>query len=323
VEKPEQLFRLTSINREGRTNDWFSYPTFKSLLEDNQTLSGLIAFHSLGNLDFVAGGKGELARGQAVSSRYFTTLGVRAILGRTITDADENASATPVAVISYGYWTSRFNRSASAVGAAVVLNGAPFTVIGVMPPEFFGLEPGQLVDVSIPLTSVALVQPQFAAAASPYDILTAPFRNWLHIMARLKEGQTESQAKANLAPIYEQAIREAAAGMHGLAFDSPGARRAFAEFRIELEPGSRGLTALRQQFSKPLTFLLASRARMWRTYCSQTEALARRNLRCASRWVPAAHGLFDSCLRKVCCWRQGAVQSAWFWHSPGAGRSQD
>ena len=258
VEKPEQLFRLTSINREGRTSDWFSYPTFKSLLEDNQTLSGLIAFRSLGNLDFVVGGKGELARGQAVSASYFTTLGVRAILGRTITDEDENASATPVAVISYGYWTSRFNRSASAVGAAVVLNGAPFTVIGVMPPEFFGLEPGQPVDVSIPLTSVALVQPQFAAAASPYDILTAPFRNWLHIMARLKEGETEIQAKANLAPIYEQAIREAAEGMRGLAFDSPGARRAFAEFRIELEPGSRGLTALRQQFSKPLTFLLAT-----------------------------------------------------------------
>jgi predicted permease len=257
VEKPEQLFRLTSINKEGRTNDAFSYPTFKSLLENNQTLSGLIAFRSLGNLDFVVSGKGELARGQAVSASYFTTLGVRAILGRTITDADETGSATPVAVISYGYWTSRFNQSASAVGAAVVLNGAPFTVIGVMRPEFFGLEPGQPVDVSIPLTSVALVQPQFAAAASPYDILTAPFRNWLHIIARLKEGETESQAKANLAPIYEQAMRDAAEGMHGLAFDSPGARSAFAEFRIELEPGSRGLTALRQQFSKPLMFLLA------------------------------------------------------------------
>ena len=257
VEKPEQLFRLTSIDKEGRTNDAFSYPTFKSLLENNQTLSGLIAFRSLGNLDFVVSGKGELARGQAVSAGYFTTLGVRAMLGRAITAADEIGSPTPVAVISYSYWTRRFNRGESAIGAAIVLNGAPFTVIGVTPPDFFGLEPGQSVDVSIPLTSVALAQPQFAAAGTPYDILVAPFRNWLHIVARLKGGQTEAQAKANLAPIYAQAVRQAADGLRGLPIDSPGARSAVAEFRIELEPGSRGLTALRQQFSKPLIFLMA------------------------------------------------------------------
>ncbi len=257
VEKPEQLFRLTSINKEGRINDAFSYPTFKSLLENNQTLSGLIAFRSLGNLDFVVSGKGELARGQAVSAGYFTTLGVRAMLGRAITVADEIGSPTPVAVISYSYWTRRFNRGESAIGAAIVLNGAPFTVIGVTPPDFFGLEPGQSVDVSIPLTSVALAQPQFAAAGTPYDILVAPFRNWLHIVARLKGGQTEAQAKANLAPIYAQAVRQAADGLRGLPIDSPGARSAVAEFRIELEPGSRGLTALRQQFSKPLIFLMA------------------------------------------------------------------
>jgi predicted permease len=256
VEKPEQLFEVTSINKEGRTNDFFSYPTFKTLLENNQTLSGLIAFHPLGNLDFVLNGRGELARGQAVSAGYFTTLGVRAVVGRTITAADETGGAAPVAVISYRYWTSRFRRSASAVGAAIALNGAPFTVIGVTPPEFFGLEPGQAVDVSIPLTSVALAKPQFAAAGSPYDILVAPFRNWLHLMARLRDGETEAQAKANLAPIYEQAVRQAANGLRGLPFDSPGGRSAVAEFRIQLEPGSRGLMALRQQFSKPLMFLI-------------------------------------------------------------------
>jgi predicted permease len=257
AEKPEQLFRLTSINREGRTNDSFSYPTFKALAENNQTLSGLIAFCSLGNLDFVVGGRGELARGQAVSASYFTTLGVSAILGRTITAVDEAGSAAPVAVISYAYWTSRFHRSESAVGAAIVLNGAPFTVIGVTPPEFLGLEPGQSVDVSIPLTRVAQVQPQFAATGSPYDIMVAPFRNWLRIVARLKDGQTEIQAKANLAPVYAQAMRQAADGLRGLPIDSPGARSAVAEFSLELEPGSRGLTALREQFSKPLMFLMA------------------------------------------------------------------
>jgi hypothetical protein len=91
---------------------------------------------------------------------------------------------------------SWFQKETPAVGA--VLNGAPFAIIGVTPPEFFGLEPGQSVDVSIPLTSVATVQPQFAAAGSPFDVLAAPFRHWLHLMVRLRDGQTEVQALAKL-----------------------------------------------------------------------------------------------------------------------------
>src|SRR6266436_6485367 len=177
VQRPEQLFRLINVSKDGKTIDAFSYPTFELIQENNQTLSGVIAFHPLGIVDFVVNGKGELAHAQAVSGSYFTTLGVKPIFGRTITTADEARGASQVAVISYGYWTRRFNRDPSVVGAEIVLNGAPFAIIGVTPPEFFGLEPGQSVDVSIPLTSVATVQPQFAAAGSPFDVLTAPFRH--------------------------------------------------------------------------------------------------------------------------------------------------
>ena len=216
VQRPEQLFRLIDVSKEGKTIDAFSYPTFKLIQENYQTLSGVIAFHPLRIVDFVVNGKGELAHAQAVSGSYFTTLGVKPIFGRTIATADEARGASQVAVISYGYWTRRFNRDPSVVGAEIVLNGAPFAIIGVTPPEFFGLEPGQSVDVSIPLTSVATVQPQFAAAGSPFDVLTAPFRHWLHLMVRLRDGQTEVQALANLGPIYEQAMRQAADGMRGL-----------------------------------------------------------------------------------------------------------
>jgi putative ABC transport system permease protein len=257
VQKPEQLYRLTSINIEGKANDAFSYPTFKLLEANNQTLSGVIAFRPLGNVDFVVNGNAELARGQAVSGSYFKTLGVKPILGRTITAEDDVRGANPVAVISYGYWKARFNRSPSVAGAGITLNGAAFTVIGVTPPEFFGLEPGESVDVSIPLGSFPVVQPQFAAAGTPFDVLTAPFRHWLHLMARLKDGETEPRALANLGPVYEQAMRQAAEGMPGLPFDSPRARKEFHETRIQLESASRGLTALREQFSKPLMFLMA------------------------------------------------------------------
>ena len=257
VQKPEQLFRLTSVDKEGRINDSFSYPTFKLLAANNQTLSGLIAFHPLRSVDFVVSGKAELARAQAVSDTYFTTLGVKPILGRTITTEDEARGAAPVAVISYGYWTRRFNRNPSVVGTAVILNEAPFTIIGVTPPEFFGLETGESVDVSIPLTSLAAVRPQIALSGSPYDILTASFRNWVHLMARLKDSEVEARALANLEPIYTQAMSQAAEALRGLPFDSPGTRKELAELRLQMEPGSRGLTALRERFSKPLMFLMA------------------------------------------------------------------
>jgi predicted permease len=76
-------------------------------------------------------------------------------------------------------------------------------------------------------------------------------------MVRLRDGQTEVQALANLGPIYEQAMRQAAEGMRGLPFDSPSARSELAQSRLKLESGSRGLAALREQFSKPLAFLVA------------------------------------------------------------------
>src|SRR5260370_16412476 len=76
-------------------------------------------------------------------------------------------------------------------------------------------------------------------------------------MVRIRDGQTEVQALASLGTIYEQAMRQAAEGMRGLAFDSPRARRDLAQSRFKLESGSRGLAALREQFSKPLAFLMA------------------------------------------------------------------
>src|SRR5260370_32215833 len=75
-------------------------------------------------------------------------------------------------------------------------------------------------------------------------------------MVRIRDGQTEVQALASLGTIYEQAMRQAAEGMRGLAFDSPRARRDLAQSRLKLESGSRGLAALREQFSKPLAFLM-------------------------------------------------------------------
>jgi predicted permease len=258
VAAPEQLVHLTVGSPAKASDDSFSYPTFKQFCDHNQVFSGVLAFRGLENLEFDVNDHVGLAKGQAVSGNYYSVLGVNTILGRTITpDDDQVAGGGPVAVISHGYWTARFNRDPSAVGKAIALNGSPFTLIGVTPPEFFGLEPGDSVDVSIPISMVAQVKPDWAATGTPYSVLSAPFRNWLHLIARLKSGVTEQRALANSDSIFRQAMRTAADALAGLPFDSPRSRQMFLQTRLHLEPGGRGLAALRRQFSKPLLILMA------------------------------------------------------------------
>jgi predicted permease len=258
VADPEQLVQFKSMSPGFGLNDAFSYPAFKTFRDRNQVFSGVLAFRKLHDVDFEVDGQGGLANGQLVSGGYFSTLGVNAILGRTILPEDETvAGQSPVAVISYDYWRARFALDPAVIGRKIVLNNAPFTIVGVTQPEFFGLQPGERIDVSVPLTTITLARPDFAAAGTPYDTLKAPFRNWLYVMGRLQPGVTRERATANLQSLFAQANREAADGLNGLPFDSPAARKAMLGTKLQLDSGGQGLAALRQQFSKPLWVIMA------------------------------------------------------------------
>ncbi|HXJ96534.1 MAG TPA: ABC transporter permease [Terriglobia bacterium] len=252
VTSPERLVHLFSVTADGGTNDYFSYPTYKTLRDQNHVFSDVFAFRALGDVDFEVDGHGELAQGQAVTGNY------HAVLGRTINPADDRVRAgSPVAVISYRYWERRFGRDPSVLDKNIVLDNVPFRVIGVTAPEFFGLEPGQAVDVWIPLAEYAQIRPGIAAIGTPYDIFEAAYRNSIRIMARLKPGVTEAKAQADLAPIFQQALQRVADSLIGLPFDSPQGHKLLLTTRLEVEAGGRGLASLRERFSKPLLTLTA------------------------------------------------------------------
>ena len=122
----------------------FSYPIYQSIRARNTAFSDVLGFADADQpLNVNAFGLSGLAKGEYVSGNYFSTLGVGAALGRTFVPADDNAGASPVAVISYAYWTSRFGGDPSTVGKAITVNSVPFTLIGVTAPEFFGLQAGR------------------------------------------------------------------------------------------------------------------------------------------------------------------------------------
>jgi predicted permease len=258
VRDPEQLVQLMSISPTFPVNDAFSYPEFKAFRERPQVFAGVLAFRRQRNIDFEVDGQGGLANGQLVSGNYFSVLGAKAIRGRTLLPEDESvAGQNPVAVIGYDFWRSRFALDPAIVGKKVLLNNSAFTVVGVTEPEFYGVQPGERIDVSVPLTTIALLNPGFADAGGPYDTLKAPFRNWLYVIGRLQPGVAPEMATASLQPVFAQCLRDAAAGLTGLPFDSPATRQAFLELKLQLNPASQGLSALRSQFSRPLWVVMA------------------------------------------------------------------
>ena len=235
------------------TSTSFSYPIFESIRERAQAFSSVLAFADIDRLNVAGGGQADLAQGQLVSGDFFSTLGVPACIGRTIVLSDDTEGASPVAVISYGYWKRRFGGDPLAVGKPVLLNGVPFTLVGVTVPEFFGVQPGSSTDVWIPLHTQPKIDPGWTAYANPGEVSRFIARDdwWVLIMGRLNPGVTEQQAR----PALDVIVQQNSAGI-----EPPPTRRspeiALGPPKVELIPAGGGLGALRREFSQPLFVLM-------------------------------------------------------------------
>src|SRR6266702_2423422 len=246
---------LVTVGNPARVHSWgtgtprtdvFSYPLYRELRDNNRVFSSLLASSNLGNLRIATAGGPETASGRLVTENYFETLGVEALLGRTFTaDDGPTPGSDPVLVISYGYWQRRFFADASVIGRKIRLNNYPFTIIGVAPPGFFGEVVGDRPDLCAPM----MIQPQLL-----------PGRNFLEsvndaallLIGRLP-GVTVEQARTNVNEVVKQALTVTLN-----ARMSSDDRKAIqnAKIAVEVSPGSRGLSKLRQQFSTPLLLLL-------------------------------------------------------------------
>jgi predicted permease len=233
------------------TSTSFSHPAFEDIRARNQVFSGVLGFADAGRLNVSVDGQPGWAVGQFVSGDYFPTLGIQAFLGRTIAPADDRLSARPAAVISYGYWAQRFGRAPAVAGRTITVNGVPFILVGVTPPEFFGPQPGTAIDLWIPLHTQPQVTPGWTEPGVPKTaIFTAQDNWWVVIMGRLKQGITAHRAQAELDLIVRQNIAAIAPPPRsaGISLETP---------RVDLAPAGKGLNALRQQFSRPLFVLMA------------------------------------------------------------------
>jgi putative ABC transport system permease protein len=202
VSDPERLVFVFN----GPVGSVFSYPDYTAVRDQNNVLDGLIAWGGI-TASLNSNDQTDLVTGAIVTGNFFDVLGVHAQLGRVITTEDDKTpGAHPVAVISQGLWQGRFAGDPNIIGRQLLLNGNNFTVIGVLPKGFDGLQLGITRDLYVPMMMQATMRPPRAGYSGEMnpDLLQMRTNRWLFSVGRLKPGVTEAQAQSSLALITKQ-----------------------------------------------------------------------------------------------------------------------
>ena len=251
VHAPQELVaigdpgRTNSLSQGSPRSDMMSYPLYKDVRDNSTIFTGVAASGRTPRLDAQidsANSGFEHPRGRMVSANYFSVLGVGAAVGRVFDGTEDNViGAAPVAVISDGYWTRRFQRSASAVGRTVVMNGVRFTIIGVTPPGYTGEIVGQEYDLWIPVS----MQPAITPSAPMLDQRGS---SWLLLMGRLRPGVTPAQGEAAVTTVIRESLARNAA--------TPGDAEVYRKAKIFYTSGARGFSRVRQTYEVPLLTLM-------------------------------------------------------------------
>ena len=252
VKNPEQLVFLERGDVPPGPQRSLSRAFFEQARAERETLAGVCTFVTSPRVNVVVDGQAEVAIAQRVTGGFFAVLGVNTLLGRNVTEEDDKVpGAHPVVVISHRYWRRRFASDPAIVGKTISLNGHPFTIIGVTPPEFFGAAVGEAPDLWAPM----MMSEQISPGYSFKQHLNNPVNPML---ARLKPEVGEQQARTLLTGLLRQtALEEIGKGIEVL---SPERQQAFRQQNIALIPASRGFggfASLRMRFSEPLRILMA------------------------------------------------------------------
>jgi predicted permease len=218
------------------------YPVFETFRAEG-VFTSVFGQHVVNGL-LVDGGEGGLADGTYVTGDYFQSLGVRALAGRMLTAADDRLGAPPAIVLSAGFSRERYGSADAALGRSLRLDNVQFTVVGVTPPEFFGMDPARSPDFFIPEHTGPLLRAQ-GAPGSDAGMYQNAQDYWLMIAGRLRPGMSRVQAEAILRQRFEQFV--------AATVTSPEQLRVVPTLAIE--DGVGGLDGLRRRYRDPLSVL--------------------------------------------------------------------
>jgi putative ABC transport system permease protein len=257
VQRPKELVRFQwsgsfSGSRSsfgGESGDYVSYPMYKDLRDRNSAFSGILAADRVG-VGISWHDQSENEDGEVVSGNYFDLLGLHPAAGRLFTEADDvTKNANPVVILGYDYWKTHFNGASDIPGQTLLVNGHPFTILGVAPPGFHSAIDSYVPKVYLPLTMVEI--------AAPWMVANGDFLShksiWLTLIARLKPGVTKQQAEASLAPLwYSLRAQELTAYKEGPRFKETF----LTQSHLSVKDDSTGFMPGRSDLRTPLVVLL-------------------------------------------------------------------
>ena len=233
-----------------------THAQWQAIDERQQAFSNVIAWNTR-RFNVAPGGEVRFVEGMFVSGDYFQELGVQPHLGRLITPADDRRGCGQSgAVISHSLWQRAFGGDAGVLSRTLSIDGVPFPIIGVTPPEFFGTEVGWMYDVALPLCADDLFNPQQSRLDSRHVW-------WLAAVGRLKPGWTIERATEHLTAISPGVFEATLPASWGTS----DADR-YRALRLIAFPAGNGLSNVRQNFQEPLNVLLATAALVLMIACA-------------------------------------------------------
>lgn len=258
VSDPSKLYRIGKGDdccvEGGPQDDWgmFSFPLFERLRQEAPEFEEVTAFQAgRGRMSVRRQGGESVARSlrsEYVSGNFFSVFGVGAFGGRVLTPEDDKPSAPPVLVLSHRVWQATYGSDASVVGSTFVVDGHPFTVIGVAPPGFFGdtLE-SDPPEIWIPLQQEVLIN-------GNGSILHQPISAWLRAIGRLRPGASIQGMSPRLTVALRQWME------HDSGYPSnwmPDVIRILPKQNISVIPAGAGVAVMKEEFGRSLQILLS------------------------------------------------------------------
>lgn len=255
VVEPDRLVMLNFTGSDtghtdsygGNEHDYFSYPMYRDLRDQNTVFEGMVAMFPA-QVGVQWHNTPSLANSELVSGNYFSTLGLKPVIGRLLIPEDTaTRGAAPFVVLGYRYWAQHFASDPSVVNQGILINGNPFTIVGVAQPGFNSVIGGTVPDFFVPITMKAQMTPQ-------WDELEDHRSKWLTIIARLKPGISVEQTQAGINPLWKS-LR--AAELKSISGRNEQFREQFvAKSSLVLLDGSKGFSPMRQNMRIPLLILM-------------------------------------------------------------------
>jgi predicted permease len=255
VKNPDELVMLYQAGPHSGSNmgsRMHSYPIYQEYQKRAEPLGEVIA-RRLADASIAIDNQTERIDIEMVSGNYFSMLGVGPAAGRVFNSQEDDQvyQGHPVVVISYDYWTRRFNRDQQAIGKKILVNNYPMTIVGVSAAGFAGIDPARSPQMRVPLLMKPAIVPEWG-----WVKMDDERTRWVQVFARLKPGYTIESAQAPLQGLFTQ-IRQHEMTLPGAKNWTPYIREQFMKGQLKIEKADIGYSPLRNDFSTALVVLMA------------------------------------------------------------------